>query len=610
LRKEINFKWLRLYFLVSIGVSLTLPSLKYLPEYKRTDIVSIPTTYIPNWVDNSETFDVTIGSYNLPNTQSKNSNFPIHTVLVSIYFIGVAVVFLKFILGLFYLIWLMIIHKVKRVDKDLFVFIEKPSTPFSFFNFIFINRNDAFDPQKNMILQHERIHIRQMHSVDIILVEMVSMFQWFNPFIWLTKHALAELHEYLADSETIKEQDSSLEYQQLLLNQVCNFKNIGLSNGFKNSITKKRMIMITKNKQSRKWIAILILLVATIILADVSSRIGILKATSNSLIKPVISILVPELPAPTGIEKEKKVNDKNKNKTKKISAQNCDVKYDTVSSPLKTDSMHKTIIAYTSSGNIGYDNFFSVPELFNGTTCIEESQKAYKKFIKDNLKYPRELAGKEISGTVHIYYEINENGKVQNVRCGNDQIREYYKDVDKEYQNQPDKLSRVKESLSLLRDDPYLIAEAIRVISLQPDYTPAKNKEGKAVTSYNSYDIFFISPKDAKQNMSYRDYIKTNLKYPKNAIDRKAEGSVYLKYDLDKDNKYGNIKIANDDMRKYYTEKGIIENLKNITDDPDLANEAIRLLKERPGYYIENFDTTKRAYSGMCNIDFKLPKEN
>ena len=195
---------------------------------------------------------------------------------------------------------------------------------------------------------------------------------------------------------------------------------------------------------------------------------------------------------------------------------------------------------------------------------------------------------------------------MQNVKCGNDEWRNYNKDADEKYKDQPERLDKVHQKLSLLRDDPFLVTEAIRVINIQPNYTPAKNKEDKSVKSFESREIYFISPEAAKQNNEYRDYIRNNLKYPKDALNRKAEGTVFLKYDIAKDGSFGNVAIGNDQMKKFYEKNGQILEAKKITYDPALMNEAIRLMKSR-STYIANFDTTKRAAFGMCNIDFKLP---
>jgi hypothetical protein len=130
------------------------------------------------------------------------------------------------------------------------------------------------------------------------------------------------------------------------------------------------------------------------------------------------------------------------------------------------------------------------------------------------------------------------------------------------------------------------------------------------MTTIESRSIHFWNPKDRDQNMSYRDYISKNKIYPQEAIARKAEGTVYLMYDLDKNNHYGNIKPNNEGMRNYYIKAGLTKDLSEITDDPDLIKEAIRLVKERLGKYIENFDTLNRKGIGSCSIDFVLPQSD
>lgn len=246
-RKNGHFKWLRAYFLVAIVVSFSLPALKYLPDFHRQNLVSVPSKYVPVWIEKPVTV-VVLQENIVSNAETGKSKLQIAIVLKYMYFAGVLVLLLRFIIGLIHLTWLAVKNKVRKLDKDQLVFVKNLTTPFSFFQLIFIDENDLRDKQKTCMLYHERVHVRQWHSVDLLLLEFITMVQWFNPFAWLIRRVLKEIHEYLADEEAVKGDVSPLDYQHLLLARACGLKAYLPVNGFRNSLTKKRILMITNNK--------------------------------------------------------------------------------------------------------------------------------------------------------------------------------------------------------------------------------------------------------------------------------------------------------------------------------------------------------------------------
>jgi len=92
--------------------------------------------------------------------------------------------------------------------------------------------------------------VKQLHSFDIILTELLIAFQWFNPFAWLYRISLKEIHEYIADSKVLQKGYDSKNYMQLILNEIFGIQYFTMGSYFNNSIIKNRMIMMTKNKSS------------------------------------------------------------------------------------------------------------------------------------------------------------------------------------------------------------------------------------------------------------------------------------------------------------------------------------------------------------------------
>ncbi|WP_239060790.1 peptidoglycan DD-metalloendopeptidase family protein [Bacteroides sp. 519] len=123
--------------------------------------------------------------------------------------------------------------------------------PFSFFNMIFIPKNE----NNQMIINHEIAHTRQLHWLDLILIEIVSILLWFNPFVVLYKKSLKLQHEYLADASVIN--DNNIEsYLICMLKQIQVVSFNGITSQFYCNTIKKRIIMITKNKTSNKYLGV------------------------------------------------------------------------------------------------------------------------------------------------------------------------------------------------------------------------------------------------------------------------------------------------------------------------------------------------------------------
>ena len=168
--------------------------------------------------------------------------------LMLIYLAGVFFFLVRFII---LLVWLQhTIRKNKKVDYGDFnlVPMKKDVTPFSFFRYVFINRELIDLPGFRQVLAHERVHVKQHHSLDLLLAHGISIMQWFNPFVWHLQKAIKITHEYLADSRVIKQGYALEDYQSLLLSQLISIRSVALVNNFNLLSIKKRITMMTKNK--------------------------------------------------------------------------------------------------------------------------------------------------------------------------------------------------------------------------------------------------------------------------------------------------------------------------------------------------------------------------
>src|SRR5699024_1532948 len=152
---------------------------------------------------------------------------------------------------------LQILFKIKYKDarkhQHLWLIVDKEvESPYSFFNFLFIPEmeNGGFHLSEEVVL-HESIHNKQLHSIDILLVEILICFLWFNPFIWFYRKSIAENHEFLADQGVLDSGKSIEEYTKLLINYANQNCSNPLSSGFGFTFTKIRLSMLFQSKKSK-----------------------------------------------------------------------------------------------------------------------------------------------------------------------------------------------------------------------------------------------------------------------------------------------------------------------------------------------------------------------
>ena len=121
--------------------------------------------------------------------------------------------------------------------------------PCSWMNSIVISQQD-YQNNKHEILLHEKGHILHRHSLDILLLTLVQLTQWWNPFIYMLGTSLRDVHEYEADHYVLSQGVSVHEYQSLLLKTAVGSSSYAFTNSFNHSLTKKRITMMKEQKTS------------------------------------------------------------------------------------------------------------------------------------------------------------------------------------------------------------------------------------------------------------------------------------------------------------------------------------------------------------------------
>lgn len=166
-----------------------------------------------------------------------------------LYLAGVVALLVRLAVQAFSLYRLIVRMPEKEINGVRVKCLNDPSGPFSFFGWIFMNPAAVKEDEISEILTHEMAHVKQHHSVDVLLAEMVSICCWMNPFAWLLKREVRLNLEFLADRKVMEAGFATKSYQYHLLGLAYNHK-YGLSNNFNFSHLKQRIIMMNKKKSN------------------------------------------------------------------------------------------------------------------------------------------------------------------------------------------------------------------------------------------------------------------------------------------------------------------------------------------------------------------------
>ncbi len=168
-----------------------------------------------------------------------------------VYWIGVGIMGLRFLTGMMQIARHFLQGKQLKKEFYYLVLTRKIHQPFSFLFWIFWGRQLSLDdPDARHILKHEEAHIRQGHTLDVLIMGMIAILAWCSPPVYLYRRALKNNHEYLADAAVVQEYRLK-EYGHLLIRQSLSGPKIALANHFFHSKLKKRIIMMTKKRSSR-----------------------------------------------------------------------------------------------------------------------------------------------------------------------------------------------------------------------------------------------------------------------------------------------------------------------------------------------------------------------
>jgi hypothetical protein len=210
---------------------------------------------------------------------------PDYLDLVALIYLTVAVIFLARVFLACLSAW-RIIRRGNIVDKEFpkLVVTDQEHPAFSFFSYIVMTRKTFESNDLDDVVAHESTHVRQLHTIDLMLCEVIKAFQWFNPLVYYLKRSIVLNHEYIADHSRLGSPDEIRAYQYALLRVHTKTGVLPVIHSF-SSLIKNRLVMINKKPTSRKaiWKNLVILPVLAVLMLILSCETGSLQTENQKL---------------------------------------------------------------------------------------------------------------------------------------------------------------------------------------------------------------------------------------------------------------------------------------------------------------------------------------
>ena len=515
-------------------------------------------------VDKPELVITEIGSTNdLVSVDEPSQAFNWQQVLILIYIIGVVLLVARMLISIWRLHRMMAHSELHPLAHGRRIAVcDKVQQPFSWWNTVFMNRKD-FQEGATALLTHELGHIRLHHSADVVLVELLTALQWFNPTMWMLRADLHTIHEYEADQQVLSHGFNDIQYLTLLIRKAAYQSGYSLANGIANQSTLKKRITMIMKPQSNRWqwlrLAYLLPIVGVTIALNAETvtnmvykndepqkQVPVKKGKKDATIKTNANQgiqVIEVIEAPEAADKEKTyettVNQEDEQNVAVIVYDSkpegekplliVDGKIATIDqvralprdyvarmammrpkAAIKSygpDAKNGAIIITTPKRQEEIDNESVMPDVYD---VVEEMPKfpggqiEMLQYLAKSLQYPEEAekAGKQ--GRVIATFVVEKDGSITN--------------------------ARVVKSV-----DPLLDAEALRVINAMPKWNPGK-QNGLAVRCKYTVPLTF--------HLDGKDFPRGESRVIVNGADKSAEEQAYI-------DENGRILINGKEVKRY-----------------------------------------------------------
>ena len=206
-------------------------------------------------------------------------------IMICIYIIGVVAIFLMTVVQTVRLTRQL--RKCEHITDNrgnTIVLTDCATSPFCLFHYIVMSRDD-YANNRNYILTHEQEHIRLGHCIDLVILQVATIIQWFNPFVWLIGKNLKAIHEFEVDEAVLNKGIDATQYQKFLVIKAVGNRLQPFANNLNKESLKRRIIMMNQ-KKSNRWMmlkALFIIPVATLAVSVFASNTGVSTVTREAV---------------------------------------------------------------------------------------------------------------------------------------------------------------------------------------------------------------------------------------------------------------------------------------------------------------------------------------
>ena len=383
--------------------------------------------------------------------------------------------------------------------------------PFSIFRYIVMSVKD-YETSRQYILTHEQEHIRLAHTYDLLLLQGMKIFQWFNPFIWFLSRDLKAVHEYEADQAVINQGIDAKSYQQLLVMKVVGNRLQPFTNNLNHGSLKKRIIMMYQ-KPSNRWlmlkalcaIPVAALTINTFATPSETDPVEDMVKTLETTNVPTINEVKETLPTveETIVSEtpEQAVQDDNDDKNPLILVNGVEMEFPTDIRTLDNEAIAKVL-------GIQEDDIESITVLKDGAATAIYGDKGKNGVIEIKVKssFMDKLPGveKNDDGT----YSIN-GRKVQKILVNG---KEFFKVLSNDQKTSVNGDTEIPTIQGAIHDDP--IFEVVEEVAQYPG--------GQA---------------------ALMQYLAQNIRYPQIAAEHGVQARILVQFVIEKDGSLSNFKI-------------------------------------------------------------------
>ncbi|MDR3134218.1 MAG: TonB family protein [Prevotellaceae bacterium] len=543
LRGEAHFAFNRFYLLSIIPLSSLIPLLR-----------------LPLLAPEESPAMVTIGELPVGTLAGApvEQSFSVAALLLVIYLLGAGVFAFRFCRQL---------YRMRRMMAASGFSETKNFSAFTFFRKIYINKSVLSAGDYEKILWHEQVHARQLHSIDLAVAQLFVMLQWFNPFAWRLKTSIVATHEYLADAQVLARGVDVNIYQKLLFRQTAGAYP-GHASGFSYSLTKKRLIMMTKNKRGKffalKLFGLLPALALPVALFGLSTAESVLPVNPENVIAETVLSHSPDTVFITWGKDSATTIASLKQEIAKQDLLNPDniVKI-TIQKDTDTKSSNGKITVIKNTGEtVIFDANDKQP-----LASLNPSDISSITVEKDNDVIIRTKSGETV---------IFDGNDKQALLAGNIRVVATQKDTAK--------------TKKVIRFTTPVKSEKDTVTATAPPPPPLKDKVDITISTVYLAGEVEENPQFPEGQAALLKFISDNLKYPKEAASRKIEGRVTVEFVVKADGRVSDVKV-----------------LRSV--DPLLDEEAVRVIKAMPRWTPGKQEGKPVAVRFILPVSFKIPED-